>query len=198
MTEHTSYISGGMLRDLRERRGMTQRELAEQLFISEKTVSKWETCRGMPDITILPELAKALGVSVTELFSGEAVTNRNRSANMKKIQFYVCPICGNVIASVGESVVSCCGIQLMACAPEEADAAHLPAISEVEDEWYVELPHPMEKEHYISFLALCGDDRVQWVKLYPEMEAAARFKRCRFGVMYLYCNRHGMMRVRLK
>ena len=51
-----NYIAGDTIRRLREGKKLTQRELAERLCVSDKTVSKWETGRGLPDITILPEL----------------------------------------------------------------------------------------------------------------------------------------------
>ena len=190
------YISGVLLRQLREKKELTQKELAEQLYLSEKTISKWETGRGLPDIAVLPELASALSVSVAELLAGEAVTNRNRAANMKRVSFYVCPVCGNVIAAVGESVISCCGIQLVAEEPETPDAEHSLTITPVEDEIFVEITHPMEKKHYISFLALCTDSRLELVKLYPEQNCEARFKKRGHGFLYAYCNRHGLMRMK--
>ena len=190
------YISGALLRQLREKKEFTQKELAERLYLSEKTISKWETGRGMPDIAVLPELAAALSVSVAELLAGEAVINRNRAANMKRAGFYVCPVCGNVIAAVGESVISCCGIKLVAEEPETADEAHSLTITPVEDEIFVEMTHPMEKSHYISFLALCTDSKLELVKLYPEQNCEARFKKRGHGFLYAYCNRHGLIRMR--
>ena len=115
------YVTGQTVQMLREKRGITQKQLAEQLFISDKTVSKWETGKGLPDITLLEPLAKALHVSVPELISGTAVTNRNRTANMLKTQWYVCPLCGNVISAAGEGAFHCCGIALPPLVPEEPD-----------------------------------------------------------------------------
>ena len=78
-----------------------------------------ETGRGLPDITLLEPLAAALGVSVIELMRGEPVVNRNVSANMRRGTFYVCPVCGNMLHSLGAAVVSCCGVALppTACSP---------------------------------------------------------------------------------
>ena len=118
------YVTGQTVQMLREKRGITQKQLAEQLFISDKTVSKWETGKGLPDITLLEPLAKALHVSVPELISGTAVTNRNRTANMLKTQWYVCPLCGNVISAAGEGAFHCCGIALPPLVPEEPDESH--------------------------------------------------------------------------
>lgn len=119
-----SYVTGRVIKELREKRGITQKELSEILCISDKTVSKWETERGLPDISMLSELAFALQVSVPELLAGEQITNQNQSANMKKVSFYVCPVCGNIIWAVGYGMYSCCGIQLPALEIEENDKAH--------------------------------------------------------------------------
>ena len=107
-----TYITGTAIRQLREARGMTQAELAERLSVSSKTVSKWETAKGLPDITLLKPLAQALGVSLIELMNGEHITNRNVSANLLRGKFYVCPLCGNILHSTGHAVVSCCGVTL--------------------------------------------------------------------------------------
>ena len=192
------YVTGSLIRSLRESKGLSQNELAEKLFVSAQAVSKWETGRGLPDISLLAPLGEALGVSVSELVRGEAVTNRNRAGNMLRSLFYVCPICGNVIHSLGRAAVSCCGVTLPELVPEEAAVEHLPQIEPVEDEFYVTLDHPMSKEHYISFLAAVGDNGTQLVKLYPEGEAEARFKLSRVRWLYVCCNRHGLFRLAVK
>ncbi|MGI5873374.1 MAG: helix-turn-helix domain-containing protein [Bacillota bacterium] len=186
------YVTGAVIRRLREKKKMTQEDLAEELFVSGKAVSKWETGQGFPDITLLEPLAKALDISVIELLSGEDIQNRNRASNMVKGKFYVCPVCGNVIQTTGEAVISCCGITLPPVEPEAADAAHAVRAEIVEDESYVTLDHPMTKDHYISFLAAVSDQGVQFVKLYPEGNAEARFKINRVRRIYAYCNRHGL------
>ncbi len=186
------YVTGAVIRRLREKKKMTQEDLAEELFVSGKAVSKWETGQGFPDITLLEPLAKALDISVIELLSGEDIQNRNRASNMVKGKFYVCPVCGNVIQTTGEAVISCCGIILPPAEPEAADAAHAVRVEIVEDESYVTLDHPMTKDHYISFLAAVSDQGVQFVKLYPEGNAEARFKINRVRRIYAYCNRHGL------
>ena len=107
-----TYVTGITIKQLRESRNLTQAELAEQIGVSSKTISKWETAKGLPDISLLQPLAQALGISVIELMNGEHITNKNISANMLRCKFYVCPICGNVITATGNAVVSCCGITL--------------------------------------------------------------------------------------
>ena len=63
--------TGEFIQQLRKAQGLTQKELADKLGISDKTVSKWETGNGLPDIASLSPLCKALGINVNELLSGE-------------------------------------------------------------------------------------------------------------------------------
>ena len=142
------YVTGAMIKKLREERKMTQAELAGRICVSDKAISKWETGKGYPDITLIEPLSDALGISVIELMSGEDVINTNTSFNMKKIKFYVCPICGNVINSTGETVISCCGITLPALEPELPDEEHQVTVEHVEDEYYVTIDHEMTKTNY--------------------------------------------------
>lgn len=192
-----TYVTGPTIRQLREGRNLTQAELAEQIGVSSKTVSKWETSKGLPDISLLLPLAQALGISLIELMNGEPITNRNVSGNMLRCKFYVCPICGNVIHSTGNTVVSCCGVTLPALEPEEADDGHPVTLENVEDEQFVTVRHPMTKQHFISFLAFVTSDRIQLVKLYPEGNAQTRFQLRGMGYLYYYCNRHGLYRRKL-
>ena len=192
-----TYITGAAIRSLREKKGITQAALAEKLCVSAKAVSKWETGRGLPDITLLEPLAAALGVSLAELLSGRAVTNRNVSANMRRSKFYVCPLCGNVLHGMGEAQISCCGISLPPLEAEDFDAEHELSIEKVEDEYFISLRHEMTREHFISFIAFVTDDRLQLVKLYPQWGAQARVQRRGMGDVYIYCNKHGLMRGRV-
>lgn len=187
----TQYITGTTIRALREKKGLTQKQLADRLSVSDKTVSKWETRRGLPDITLLEPLAAALGVSVAELLSGECITNRNRSGSVLRSRFCVCPVCGNVFWSMGEGVISCCGIQLPALEAEPADEEHTPGVEAVENESYFTFHHPMTKQHYLSFAAVLGVDRLLMYKLYPEQDAAFRLP-VSHGKLYVCCNRHGL------
>ena len=186
------YITGTAIKELREQRKMTQLQLAEILKISDKTVSKWETAKGYPDITLLEPIADAFGISVPELISGQQIKNTNVSANMIRSKFYVCPVCGNVIHSMGEALVHCHGIRLMPAEAEPADERHPVSVERVEDECYVRIDHDMTKTHYISFIAAVSSDRCQMVKLYPEGEAGARFKISGVRRIYFYCNRDGL------
>ena len=189
-----TYVTGAAIKALREKRGMTQAELADKIGVSSKTVSKWETGKGLPDISLLQPLARTLGISVIELMNGEHITNRNVSANMLRCKFYVCPICGNILHSMGSAVVSCCGVTLPPLEAEEPDDDHAVTIEWVEDEHFITVHHPMTKEHFISFLAFVTSDRLQLVKLYPEGEAQTRLQLRGMGYLYYYCNRHGLFR----
>lgn len=192
------YVTGAMIRRLREKRRLTQQELAEKLTVSGKTISKWETGRGYPDISLVEPLAAALGVSVIELFSGTDVTNTNRSFNMLRLKLYVCPVCGNVIQSAGETIVSCCGLALPPLEAEEQDGEHRMSVARAEDEYYVTLAHEMRKTHYISFLLALRDEGFEFKKLYPEGGAEARFKIAGTRALYCCCNRHGLFKADLK
>lgn len=189
------YVTGAVIKELREKKNMTQAELAEKLCVSDKTVSKWETAKGYPDISLLEPIAKILSVSITELISGNTVSNVNVSANMLRSKFYVCPVCGNVIHSMGESVIHCHGILLSPCQIEETDEQHMIFIEQVEDEYYIRIEHEMTKNHYISFVAALSSDKIQMIKLYPEGNAETRVKMNGVKKILFYCNRDGLFGV---
>ena len=191
------YVTGDVIRALREKKGLTQEELAQRIFVSGKAVSKWETGKGYPDISLLEPLAAALGISVIELLSGQHVRNRNRAANMARGKWYVCPVCGNVLWAAGEAVVSCCGITLPPLEPEAGDKEHRIEVRRVEDEYLVTVDHPMTKGHYVSFLAAVSDGSVQLAKLYPEGPAQARFRIDGVRRVYACCNRHGLFETKI-
>ena len=191
------YVTGAMIRRLRESRKMTQHQLAEKLSVSDKVISKWETGRGYPDISLIEPLSVALGVSVIELFSGENIVNTNRAFNMLRMKLHVCPICGNVIQSTGEAIISCCGIVLPPLEAEPDDVEHHLRVERVEDEYYVTVAHEMSKEHYISFIAAFRNDSCEFRKLYPEGNAQARFKISGTKCFYYFCNRHGLFQSKI-
>jgi len=188
------YVTGKTIKELREKRKLTQKELSEKIGVSDKTVSKWETGKGLPDIGIIEELAGALGVSIAELLTGDLRENENQSANMRKMCFYVCPVCGNIITSVGNGAFSCCGITLPEVGAEKGDEGHSIHIETVDNEYSVTVRHPMEKGHYISFIAYVTSDALDLVKLYPEQGISVRFRKKGHGIVYVYCNRHGMFK----
>ncbi len=190
-----SYVTGTVIKELREKHNMTQAELAEKLCVSDKTISKWETAKGYPDISLLEPIAKVFGISVTELLSGNAVKNVNISANMMRSKFYVCPVCGNIIHCMGEAVIQCHGVQLSPCQAEETDENHIILIEKVEDEYYIRIEHDMTKTHYISFVAAVSGDNIQMIKLYPEGNAECRFKISGVRKILFYCNQDGLFSI---
>lgn len=192
-----NFITGAVIKRLREEKGLTQSQLAELIGVTGKAVSKWETAKGLPDISLIEPLSHALGVSVMELISGETVINKNVSGNMLRSKFYICPVCSNVIFSAGAAVVSCCGITLPAEEGEDADSAHPVSIERIEDEYFITVDHEMTKTHYISFIAHVTCDKTDFRKLYPEMNAQVRMSLRGKGFLYIYCNRHGLMKIKL-
>lgn len=186
------YITGTVIKNLREKHHLTQAELAEKLNVSDKTVSKWETGRGYPDISLLEPIANIFGISIAELLSGNAINNVNISANIQRSMVYVCPVCGNIIHSMGEAVIHCHGVSLTPCQPEESDEYHKIFIEKTEDDYYVRIEHDMTKQHYISFIAALSSDNIQIIKLYPEGNAEARFPIRGVKKILFYCNRDGL------
>lgn len=192
-----AYITGTTIRNLRETRSMTQAELGERIGVSSKTISKWETGKGLPDITLLQPLAQVLGISLIELMNGTTIQNKNVSANLLRSKFYVCPLCGNILNSTGNTLVSCCGITLPPLEAEAPDSDHVVVIENVEDEHFLTVHHPMSKEHFISFIAYITCDRIQMVKFYPEGNAETRMQLRGKGTLYYYCNRHGLFKQKI-
>ena len=192
-----TYITGQTIKNLREKKGFTQAELADKLGVTDKAISKWETAKGLPDITLIEPLAKALSVSIMELMTGNAVVNKNISSNILRSKFYVCPLCGNIIRTTGNAVISCCGITLPPLEAEDTDDGHSITIEEVEDEKFITVNHDMTKEHFISFVAYLTLDRVQFVKFYPEGNAETRLNFRGRGYLYIYCNKHGLMKKKI-
>ena len=189
-----AYITGATIKTLRKKKNLTQTELADRLGVCSKAVSKWETGKGLPDISLIEPLANALSVSVMELMTGDTVMNKNISSNILRSKFYVCPVCNNIVRTVGEALISCCGITLPPLEAEEIDEAHQITIEKVEDEHFITVHHEMTKEHFISFVAYLTSDRVQFVKFYPEGNAETRLNFRGRGYLYIYCNKHGLMR----
>ena len=188
---------GQRLKSLRKQRNLTQKQLGEKLGLSDKTISKWERGLGCPDISLLRDISKIFNVNIEKILLGDLQENDINGGNMKRIKFYVCPNCGNVINSTGDGDFSCCGRKLEALVPKVMNENHSINIEEVENDYYVEINHEMTKDHFISFVAYVTYDRVLLIKLYPEQSPTVRFPRLcgKFerGKFYMYCNQHGLL-----
>lgn len=185
-------IVGRLISDLRKEKGITQKQLADSMNISDKTVSKWERGCGCPDVSLLHKLSEELGVSIEKILSGTLNPNDIDGGNMKKIKFYLCHDCGNIVTSTGGSDISCCGRKLTVLIPSPADRSHVLSIENIEDDVYITFNHEMSKKHYISFVAYASYDRVLFIKLYPEQGGEVRFPKMRGGKIYCCCSQHGL------
>lgn len=187
---------GKLIASLRKEKHMTQKALAEAMHLSDRTISKWERGLGCPDVTLLRSLSELLGVNVEQILAGDLSPNEKDGGNMKKIKFYACPQCGNVVWSTGEAELSCCGRKLAALEVQKADEGHEVEIEEVEDDYYITINHEMTKAHFISFVAYVRYDRVLIVKLYPEQNAEVHFPKMSKGNIYAYCTQHGLIKLK--
>lgn len=190
--------NGRLISSLRKAKGMTQKQVADMLGVLPKTVSKWETGHGFPDVSTVSDLAKILGVSSDTILSGNLNPNTEEVGNMKKTKFYVCPNCGAVLQGTGECSVVCCGKSLEPLMAAKADNEHEITVSQIENDYYITFEHEMTKEHYIGFIAYVTYDRVLLVRLYPEQDSAVRFSKMYGGNFYYYCNKHGFFEYRIE
>ena len=184
--------TGRLIAKLRQEKGLTQKDIAEKLGICAKTVSKWETGHGFPDVSFISELSKIFQVDPSILLEGELPKPKPEVGNMKRTKFYVCEECGNILTGIGNAEIMCCGRKLLPLKAKESDEAHKINIEKIEDDFYITFSHPMTKEHYISFISYVRCDKVFTVKLYPEQSGELRFPQMYGGKMYYYCNKHGL------
>jgi len=186
--------TGILIRTLRTQQGLTQKALAEAIGVGDKAVSKWERGLGCPDVSLLPDLSRVLGVGLEALLSGQLDANDQERGNMKKLRFYVCPDCGNLITASGEAGVSCCGKTLFPLEPQKAEDGDKLSVEKIDDIWFISSPHPMDKEHYVSFVALLTGDSLILRRLYPEWDLQTRLPCVGHGALLWYCTRHGLFR----
>lgn len=188
--DHTKI--GKLIYTLRKEKGLTQLQLAEAMHISDKTVSKWERGLGCPDISLLCELSKILNVDLSELLRGQLTSNDILGGSMKRIKFYVCPNCGNILTALSDTAISCCGKKLLPLELKKPNAADRLSVKIIENEFFISANHEMTKEHYISFVALITDDTLILRKQYPEWDLQARIPFFAHGQLVWYCTRHGL------
>ena len=184
---------GDLIRQLRNEHSMTQKQLAEELHISDKTVSKWERGKGLPDISLISELSRLFGIDIQNLLKGDLTPNDITGGNMKQIKYYVCPVCESITFSTGDAEVSCCKRKLSSLELKKADEGEMLTVQVVEDEWFISSKHPMNKEVYISFLAFASGDRIQVIKQYPEWDFHVRIPRQGHGMLIWYSTKEGLL-----
>ena len=189
--------TGSLIAKLRKEKGFTQKDIADKLGICAKTVSKWETGHGFPDISLIAKLSEVFGVDISNLIEGEMPKNKMEAGNVKKTKFYVCEKCGNLITSASNADIICCGRKLLPLEAKAADETHKLNIEKIEDDFYITFNHPMRKEHYFSFVSYVRFDRVLTVRLYPEQGSELRFPQMHGGKMYYFCNTHGLFEVKI-
>ena len=167
--------TGKFIAERRKEKGLTQKAVAQQLGICAKTVSKWETGHGFPDVSLITGLSEIFQVDISKLLEGEMPAEKKETGNMKRTKFYVCETCGNIVTSLGKAEITCCGRKLSPLHAKKTDEAHMPYFEKTEDEYYITFPHPMTKAHYITFVSYVRFDRVLTVRLYPEQESYVFF-----------------------
>lgn len=185
---------GKLIAQLRKEQGMTQKELADLLYLSDRTISKWERGAGIPDVSVWRDLAEVLNTTVPALMQGEKIINPRHGGNMKRTQFYVCPQCGNILTSAAKAQITCCGQPLTALEAKPEDEVHTICTQEMDGEQFVSMEHEMTKEHFVSFFAYVNGDKMYVNRLYPEGAAQARFPRMPMGMLYAYCTKDGLYR----
>ncbi|MBE6869036.1 MAG: helix-turn-helix domain-containing protein [Ruminococcus albus] len=183
--------TGALIRQLRLSAGLTQKQLAEKVNVSDKAVSKWECGNGAPDVSLLADLAEVFGTDVNTLLSGSKDINESEKGDMKKIRFYVCKDCGGIMTSTSEASVSCCGNRLSPIVPQKAEGDDVLKTEVIDGELFVTADHEMTKQHYISFLAYVCDSTVMMFRQYPEWKMQARLPFVRRGRLIWYCTEHG-------
>ena len=190
---------GALLFRLRRESNLTQKALAQQLSVPPQAVSRWERGVGCPDVALLSELSRIFGVGMTGLLRGDLSPAPVEVGNMKRIKFYVCPDCGNILTASGGGELHCCGRKREPLKSKPVDEAHGVQVQEIEEDWYVTFTHPMEKGHFFRFAAWVGMDRVLLVRLYPEQGGEFRIPHLRGGgKLYLCCSRDGLFEMQLK
>lgn len=184
--------TGELIQSLRKEKNITQKQLADVLNVSDKAVSKWECGLGCPDISLLNKIAEYFGIGVDVLLGGTLMAKENDSGNMKKIKFYRCAECGNIITSTSECDIVCCGRKLSPLISKKEDNEHFITIENVEDENYLTFSHPMKKDHYIAFIAYSNSDKMFFTRLYPEQSGEVRLPKLHGGKFFYCCTEHGL------
>lgn len=183
---------GQLIYRLRKEKQLTQLQLANQMNISDKTISKWERGLGCPELSLLTDLSEIFNVDLEKLLSGELNRNEVLGGNMKNLNFYICPTCGNMLTSMADTSISCCGKKLRAIEPQKANEYEKLSVEIIENDFFITSEHPMTKEHHIAFVALLTGDSIMLRKQYPEWGLQVRIPVLAHGKLLWYCTKHGL------
>ncbi|UOE93900.1 helix-turn-helix domain-containing protein [Alkalihalobacillus sp. LMS39] len=189
---------GKLLFQLRQEKNMTQKEIADAIGISDKTISKWERGLGCPDVSLLGELSALLGVNIENILQGQLALNDKNQGNLKRILFYVCPSCGNTMTSSTQADIACCGRKLTSLTAKKEDPIHKIHVEEIEQDYFISIQHEMSKSHFLAFAAYVTCDKMLFIPFYPEQNAEFRVPKFSSGRLYVYCNQHGLWMKEIK
>lgn len=187
--------TGLLIKKLRVEKNLTQKELAENINLTDKAVSRWERGCGAPDMAYIEKLADVLGISSETLLAGEIPEDTPTSGNLKKMAFYVCPSCGNIIFSLRSASISCCGRKLKALTERKAETEEEKLNIDKDDtEIFISSDHKMTKDDYISFIALLSSETCLIRKLYPEWNVDLHLPLIsRHGMIFHYSSKQGLI-----
>ncbi|MCQ2592541.1 MAG: helix-turn-helix domain-containing protein [Treponema sp.] len=188
--------TGAIIKEARIKKGLTQKQLAEAISVTDKAVCKWETGHGCPDITLLSQLSKVLEIDIQSILRGAIVKSPDIAGNMNRVQFYRCPTCGNLVTSVKKIEISCCGNKLVAVEARRSDEKkYIPIISEFDGQFSVRFDHPMTKEDYIANVITVQYDKIMVINLFAEQEAIVTLPQIGGLRIFLITSKDGLIAV---
>ena len=188
--------TGNLIRSLRIKKGLTQKELAQMICVTDKAVCKWEKGRGCPNITLISQLSKVLGVDIQSILQGYLDKNKKIGENMNHLKFYKCPTCGNLVTSIKSVELSCCGNKLSpVSAQTRSDPEYQPVIQEFDGQYSIKFNHPMTKSDYISQVIVVRYDQIMTVNLYAESEAIITIPQVRGIRLFVITNKSELIAV---
>ena len=147
---------------------------------------------GSPEVALLEALSRVFQVDVQNLLSGELNRNTVLGGNPKRMQFYVCPDCGNLVTAMADAAVTCCGRKLKASVLQKAAGEDKLMVERIENDWFITSAHEMTKAHHITFVALLTSDTILLKKQYPEWDLQVRIPVFAHGLLLWHCSRHGL------
>lgn len=188
--------TGSLIRSLRIKKGLTQKELAQMICVTDKAVCKWEKGRGCPNITLISQLSKVLEVDIQSILQGYLDKNKKIGENMNHLKFYKCPTCGNLVTSIKSVELSCCGNKLSPVSVQtRSDPEYQPVIQEFDGQYSIKFNHPMTKSDYISQVIVVRYDQIMTVNLYAESEAIITIPQVRGIRLFVITNKSELIAV---